>query len=246
MIRNCVWIAFCTLAWSQTAGGSIADDPGTLGRKHAALFARLALKGIQKEYPNKPGHVLNGPAEILGPRALHPAFYGSYDWHSSVHGHWLLVRLLRLFPDMDEAKQIRAVLHDHLTAKNLQGETEYFVQPNRQSFERTYGWAWLLKLAEELHGWDDPDAKQWLKNLKPLVDTKHATSRFCRNRRTRSAAAFIRTRPSGSPSPSTMPALPGGRRCKRCWRSGAGSISDATSGCRRRGNRMERTSSRRA
>jgi hypothetical protein len=174
MIRNSAWIAFCTLALSQTAGVSMADDPGTLGRKHAALFARLALKGIQKEYPNKPGHVLNGPAEILGPRALHPAFYGSYDWHSSVHGHWLLVRLLRLFPDMDEAKQIRAVLHDHLTAKNLQGETEYFVQPNRQSFERTYGWAWLLKLAEELHGWDDPDAKQWLKNLKPLVDTIEA------------------------------------------------------------------------
>src|SRR4029079_6744483 len=100
---------------------------------------------------------LAGRGDGRGPRALHPAFYGSFDWHSSVHGHWLLVRLLRRFPDLPERKEIRAVLSEHLNARDLQAEADYFTQPNRASFERTYGWAWLVKLAEELHGWDDPD-----------------------------------------------------------------------------------------
>ena len=143
----------------------------TLTREQASAFAKLALKGIQKEYPNKPGTVLNSKADIKGPRDFHPAFYGSFDWHSSVHGHWMLVRVLRRFPELPEKQQIRAVLKEHLTAKNLQAEADYFKEPNRQSFERTYGWAWLLKLAEELHTWDDPDAREWSKNLKPLTDT---------------------------------------------------------------------------
>jgi hypothetical protein len=147
-----------------------AREAPAMKQEQAAAFARLALKGIQKEYPNKLGHVLNGEADIKGPCALYPAFYGSYDWHSSVHGHWLLVRLLRLFPDLPEKQAIRAVLAEHLTAKNLQAEADYFAQPNRQSFERTYGWAWLLKLAEELHAWDDPEAKEWFQNLQPLAD----------------------------------------------------------------------------
>jgi hypothetical protein len=137
----------------------------------ASAFARLALKGISKEYPNKPGDVLNSAADVKSPRAVHPAFYGSFDWHSAVHGHWMLVRLLRLYPELPERKQIRSVLGEHLTAKNLQTEADYFKQPNRQSFERTYGWAWLLKLAEELHSWDDPDGRKWAKNLQPLADT---------------------------------------------------------------------------
>ena len=87
--------------------------------------------------------------------ALHPAFYGSYDWHSSVHGHWMLVRLLRLFPDLTEAAEIRAVLGAHLTAENLKAEADYFARKESKSFERPYGWAWLLKLAQELNGWDD-------------------------------------------------------------------------------------------
>src|SRR5262245_16206879 len=142
----------------------------TLSQEQASAFARLALKGIKQEFPNKPGHVLNSAADAKRPRALHPAFYGCFDWHSSVHGHWMLVRLLRLFPELPEKQQIRAVLAEHLTAKNLQGEADYFSQPNRQSFERTYGWAWLLKLAEELHSWDDAGARQWSQNLRPLTD----------------------------------------------------------------------------
>jgi hypothetical protein len=142
-----------------------------LTMKQASAFARLALKGLNKEYPNKPAHVLNNSSDVKSPRELFPAFYGCFDWHSSVHGHWMLVRLLRLFPDLPEKQEIRAVLSEHLTAKNLQTEADYFTQPNHQSFERTYGWAWLLKLAEELRAWDDPEAKAWAANLKPLEDT---------------------------------------------------------------------------
>src|SRR5262252_2246905 len=85
-------------------------EPGVPPREQASAFAKLALKGIRQEYPNKPEHVMGGAADVKGPRALHPAFYGCYDWHSSVHGHWMLVRLLRLFPDLPEARQARAVL----------------------------------------------------------------------------------------------------------------------------------------
>jgi hypothetical protein len=156
---------------ASAAGGSKSDQGKGLTMKQASAFARLALKGIQKEYPTKPGHVLNSAADVKKPRELHPAFYGSFDWHSAVHGHWMLVRLLRLFPDLPEKKRIRAVLAEHLTAHNLKIEADYFSQPNRQSFERTYGWAWLLKLVEELHSWDDPDAKEWSRNLRPLTET---------------------------------------------------------------------------
>ncbi len=145
-------------------------DASNMSQEQASLFARLALKGIQKEYPNKPADVLNSEIDVRSPRAIHPAFYGSFDWHSSVHGHWMLVRLLRLFPDLPEKEQIRKVLSAHLSVENLKAEADYFGRPNSQSFERPYGWAWLLKLAEELHGWDDPDAKEWAKNVKPLAD----------------------------------------------------------------------------
>jgi Protein of unknown function (DUF2891) len=141
-----------------------------MSQEQASAFARLALRGIQKEYPNKPADVLNAGADVKAPREVHPAFYGCFDWHSSVHGHWMLVRLLRLFPDLPEKKEIRAALAENLTAKNLQAEADYFARPNTQSFERTYGWAWLLKLAEELHGWDDADGKQWSKNVQPLAE----------------------------------------------------------------------------
>jgi hypothetical protein len=152
-----------------------ADVPGPrkvvkMNQQQGSAFARLALKGIRREYPNKPADVLNGLKDVRSPREMHPAFYGSFDWHSSVHGHWMLVRLLRRFPDLPERKEIRAALAEHLTAANLRAEADYFARPNTQSFERPYGWAWLLKLAEELHGWDDPDGRKWAEALKPLAD----------------------------------------------------------------------------
>jgi hypothetical protein len=150
---------------------SQADDkPPILTRERATAFARLALKGLATEFPNKPEHVMSGPADIQGPRALHPAFYGSYDWHSSVHGHWMLARLLRLFPDIAVAQEIRSVFGDHLTAEKLKIEAAYFGRKDSKSFERPYGWAWLLKLTEELHGWDDPQARTWARNLEPLAE----------------------------------------------------------------------------
>ncbi len=156
---------------SVTAWGDSSSKDPAMTREQASTFAKLALKGIEQEFPNKLDHVMNNATESKTPRELHPAFFGCFDWHSSVHGHWMLVRLLRLFPDLPEAKKIRSILADHLTAKNMQTEADYFKGANRQSFERTYGWAWLLKLAEELHGWDDPQAREWSQNLKPLEET---------------------------------------------------------------------------
>jgi hypothetical protein len=142
-----------------------------LSEKEASHFASLALKCVNRELPNKPEHVINNPTDVQSPKALHPAFYGCYDWHSSVHGHWMLVRLLKSFETLPELKQIRKALNANLTTENIRAEAAYMSQPNRQSFERTYGWAWLLKLAEEVHSWDDPDGDNWAEALQPLVDT---------------------------------------------------------------------------
>ncbi|MFO0814227.1 MAG: DUF2891 domain-containing protein [Gemmatales bacterium] len=141
-----------------------------LTQQQATQFAKLALKGILKEYPNKPADVLNSDADVKNPRIIHPAFYGCYDWHSAVHGHWMLVRLLRRYPDMSMQQEIRAALSANLTAKNLEVEARYFARPNAKSYERPYGWSWLLKLAEELHTWNDPQGKEWAAHLKPLSD----------------------------------------------------------------------------
>ena len=149
-----------------------ADAPrntNALAVATASAWAKLALRCIEQEYPNKPEHVINGAVELRSPRALHPAFYGCFDWHSSVHGHWMLVRLLRLFPDLPEAATIRAALNRNLTPENVRAEVSYLDEPNRKSFERTYGWAWLLKLEQELRAWDDADARRWAANLEPLA-----------------------------------------------------------------------------
>ena len=138
--------------------------------KAAERFAKLALACVHKEYPNKIAHVLNSDADVAPPRKLTPAFCGCYDWHSSVHGHWLLVRLLRTVPNASFAKDARAALKQSLSAENLKLEAAYIKGPGRASFERPYGLSWLLQLCAELREWDDPDAKEWLTNLKPLED----------------------------------------------------------------------------
>lgn len=158
-------------AVSTSAQVNTAKAPDvSLTQAQASHFARLALKCVTREYPNKPEHVLNDARDVQNPQALHPAFYGCYDWHSSVHGHWMLVRLLRMFPTLPEAGDIRQAIGANLSAKNILVETAYLKQKNRQSFERTYGWAWLLKLAEELSLSADADARVWSHNLQPLVD----------------------------------------------------------------------------
>jgi len=142
----------------------------SLTQAEASHFARLALKCVTKEFPNKPDHTINDAPDVRGPRAMHPSFYGCFDWHSTVHGHWMLVRLLRLFPDLPEGSDIRAALNGNLSAENIAAEVAYLKQPNRASFERTYGWAWLLKLLEEVRGWNDADGQRWARNLEPLAD----------------------------------------------------------------------------
>ena len=145
-------------------------DQLSLTEAQASHFAKLALKCVQKEYPNKLDHVNNDADDVRSPKAMHPAFYGCFDWHSTVHGHWMLVHLLKVFPGMPEAKEIRRALNSNLSEKNIAGEVAYLKQANRASFERTYGWAWLLKLAEELRGWNDEDGRHWSRNLQPLAD----------------------------------------------------------------------------
>ena len=113
---------------------------------------------------------MNDAGEVLTPRALHPAFHGCFDWHSCVHGHWMLVRLLRVFPTLEDGQTIRQTLNRTLTRENVLAEVAYLDKPNRKSFERTYGWAWLLKLQQELRGWQDPDARRWASALRPLSE----------------------------------------------------------------------------
>ncbi|HEY0599385.1 DUF2891 domain-containing protein [Brevundimonas sp.] len=120
----------------------------------AALYARTALGHVTREYPNKLDHVLAGPGDALGPRALHPIFFGSFDWHSCVHGWWTLFTVLRLYPDLPEAGRIRNLADSLFTPENVAAETAYLARPESRGFERPYGWAWLLMLAAELerHG----------------------------------------------------------------------------------------------
>jgi len=144
--------------------------PQALDAQQASRFASLALHCIGKEFPNKPAHVMDDSTEVRRPADLYPAFYGCFDWHSSVHGHWLLVKLLKEFPGMAEREDIIRQVGNNLTAKNIQAEVAYFQEASNKSFERTYGWAWLLKLAGELKEWDDPLAREWYETLKPLAD----------------------------------------------------------------------------
>ena len=150
---------------ASSAGPAVSTtlDPAAAGR-----FAQLALDCVHREYPNKIAHVMASDADALPPRTLTPAFYGCYDWHSSVHGHWLLARLARLFPQAPFAQPARAALARSLTPANIAAEVAYLRGPGRTSFERPYGLAWLLQLAAELRNWDDPQAREWAEILAPL------------------------------------------------------------------------------
>jgi len=136
----------------------------------ASHFAGHVLKSVRQEYPNKLDHVMGSEADALGPKALHPSFYGCFDWHSCVHGHWMLARILRTQPDLPEAGGIRLALDQALAPEHIRAETAYFKDPAHRGFERTYGWAWLLKLAAELRAWDSPEARAWADQLQPLTD----------------------------------------------------------------------------
>lgn len=142
--------------------------PTSLDEAAATRFANLALACLHKEYPNKIGHVMTSDDDALPPHLLTPAFYGCFDWHSDVHGHWLLVRLVRLFPNAPFAREARAALSTSLTPKNIAGEVSYVLNEQRASFERPYGLAWLLRLSAELRSWKDPQGNRWAAALLPL------------------------------------------------------------------------------
>jgi hypothetical protein len=148
----------------------MAAGSPALDATRAERFARLALACVHREYPNKIAHVLDSDADVRPPRELTPAFYGCYDWHSSVHGHWLLARLARLFPQARFAAEARAALARSLAPAAIAIEVRYFQGKGRASFERPYGLAWLLQLAAELREWDDPEASRWASALAPLED----------------------------------------------------------------------------
>ncbi|PIE23952.1 MAG: hypothetical protein CSA62_05610 [Planctomycetota bacterium] len=136
----------------------------------AGRFAEMALACIHREYPNKIGHVLSRAEDAEPPRQLTPMFYGCFDWHSAVHGHWLLCRLLHLFPQAPFAPRARAALHRSMTQENAAGELAYFSRPGCESFERPYGLAWLLGLCQELREWKDPEAQAWSQILSALEE----------------------------------------------------------------------------
>ena len=139
--------------------------------KGASHLASLPLKCITQEFPNKTNHTSNSDSDhVLMPKQLHPTFYGCFDWHSSVHGHWMLLRLLKKFPLLPEAAAIRAALNKTITKENIINEVKYFNMPLTASWERTYGWAWILKLDEELYNWNDNDGKRWHEAMQPLTE----------------------------------------------------------------------------
>jgi len=143
-------------------------DHGDFDEMQAARFAALALDCVHKAYPNKIAHSLNSDADVKAPSELTPAFYGCYDWHSSVHGHWLLVRLVRLFPQATFAAAARRAVAESLTPDHIAQEVIYLNTAGRSAFERPYGLAWLLQLAAELKEFDDPAAQEWSATLRPL------------------------------------------------------------------------------
>ena len=175
MIKNWTWCLLIPLILMACKNELINetkenDLPIKLTLTEANRLAKLPLHCMQVEYPNKLNQTLENETYLKGPKELHPAFYGCFDWHSSVHGHWMLVSLLKQFPELESSAEIREKLLENLSAENIQVEADYFLMPQNSSFERTYGWAWILKLAEEIHLWDDPLARELEKNLQPMTD----------------------------------------------------------------------------
>lgn len=147
----------------------IVEKP-VLNIEQANRLALLPLHCLDTEYPNKLGQTLGSDADLKSPKTLHPAFYGCFDWHSSVHGHWSLVRLLKMFPELENAQSLEEKLLESISKENILTEITFFQGEHNKTFERTYGWAWLLKLAEELHTWDSPTARELENNLQPLTN----------------------------------------------------------------------------
>ncbi len=154
----------------------VAAAPPPMDLTEAERLAAPALACVHQEYPNKLAHTLASDADARAPRELTPVFYGCFDWHSSVHGHWLLARVARLYPGTPLAAKAEAALAKNFTAERVAGELAYLKAPGRQEFERPYGLAWLLQLTMELREWDSPAAREWARLLEPME--AEAVARF--------------------------------------------------------------------
>jgi hypothetical protein len=159
-----------TFSFIFYAGKTQVDSLLKFDKHKAEYLYHFAYECIDQEYPNKPGEVLGNDSYLAPPRKLHPAFYGCFDWHSSVHGHWTLVTILTHFPDFEYREEILGKLQKNITQENILKEVDYFDDEHNKDFERTYGWAWLLKLDEALREWNSPEARELHENLLPLVE----------------------------------------------------------------------------
>lgn len=153
----------------ETAKIKVVETP-VLNLEQANRLAQLPIHCMDTEYPNKLNQTIGSASDLKSPKELHPAFYGCFDWHSAVHGHWSLVSLLKQFPDLNGRIEIEQKLLYNISRENIEQEVLYFHGKHNASYERTYGWAWLLKLSEELHTWESPVAKELELNLQPLTD----------------------------------------------------------------------------
>ncbi len=148
----------------------ISAEKIEMNLEQANKLVDLPLACINTQYPNKLGQTLGSEKDLQSPQTLHPAFYGCFDWHSSVHAHWSLVRLLKKFPKLDRENEIKDLLESSLSKENIDKEMEYFRQEHNKDYERTYGWAWLLKLSQELYTWETDMGEELSANIKPLAD----------------------------------------------------------------------------
>ncbi|WP_291868732.1 DUF2891 domain-containing protein [Maribacter sp.] len=170
-----ILITFCLFSCKEANSSNKTDVSVTelslkLTLSEANRLASLPLECMQVEFPNKLNQSMNDSTHLGTPKQLHPAFYGCYDWHSAVHGHWSLVSLLKQFPSLENYKEIQEKLKANISQENIEAELAYFKRKGNATYERTYGWAWVLKLAEELHTWDTPLARELETNLQPLTD----------------------------------------------------------------------------
>lgn len=164
----------CTPKEKKGEGQSVTQveevTPLSLTIKEAEKIIALPLHCIEQEYPNKLGQVLGSDTDLKTPKQLRPIFYGCFDWHSSVHGYWSIIELMKRFPELNETHQIRQRLNALITAENVQVEVAFFNDSNNKTFERTYGWAWLFQLHGALATWEDEDAQRWAALLEPLAN----------------------------------------------------------------------------
>jgi len=179
-MKNLLLIAVCVLCLTscrKTVEQEKADGVGEettypkpkLNQSSASYLYHFAYDCIDQEYPNRLGQTLGDASFLKEPSELHPAFYGCYDWHSSVHGHWTLLNIIKEFPDFEHREAILKKLQTTITKENIAVELAYFEGKFNKTFERTYGWAWMLKLAETLRDWDNDEANEMYQNLEPLV-----------------------------------------------------------------------------